>query len=129
MDITLILSMLTTLFALISPPVTALINNHAAYKQQSSKLYFEAKLEAYQNYLAVSSSVSYPLKTDEFQHLQDVYSSALVFASREVQNAISADFSVRLNCPAKPSTDDIQKLSNTRADVLFAIQHDLESFK
>lgn len=88
MDINLILSSITALAAIVSPSVTAHINNRAAYKQQSAQMFFNAKTEAYKKFLDVSSSISYPLTTAEFQKIREVYSHTLIFSSKEVQAAL-----------------------------------------
>ena len=129
MDINLLLSSITALAAIVSPSITAHINNRAAYKQQSAQMFFNAKTEAYKRFLGVSSAISYPLTTAEFQKMREVYSHTLIFSSEEVQVAIHAHLHALNSCSSTPSDSEVDKIADTRLDVVLAMQHDLESFK
>lgn len=129
MDINLLLSSITALAAIVSPSITAHINNRAAYKQQSAQMFFNAKTEAYKRFLGVSSAISYPLTTAEFQKMREVYSHTLIFSSEEVQAAIHAHLHALNSCSSTPSDSEVDKIADTRLDVVLAMQHDLESFK
>nr|DAO43768.1 MAG TPA: hypothetical protein [Caudoviricetes sp.] len=129
LDINLILSSITALAAIVSPSVTAHINNRAAYKQQSAQMFFNAKTEAYKKFLDVSSSISYPLTTAEFQKIREVYSHTLIFSSKEVQAALHTHLHSLNSCSSTPSDAEVDKIADTRFDVVLAMQHDLESFK
>ena len=129
MDITLFLSSVTALAAIISPAVTAHINNRAAYRQQAAQMFFNAKTETYKKFLAVASSISYPLTPTEFQKIRDVHSSTLIFSSEDVQAAISVYMSSLTSCSESDTDTELDKIADARSDVAFAMQHDLESFK
>ena len=123
MDITLLLSSVTALAAIISPAVTAHINNRAAYRQQAAQMFFNAKTETYKKFLAVASSLSYPLK------IRDVHSSTLIFSSEDVQAAISVYMNALTSCSENCTDAELNKIADARFNVAFAMQHDLESFK
>lgn len=128
-QLTLILSALTTIIALVSPSVTAFINNRAEYKRLSAKLFFASKMEAYKDFLSAAASASYPLTPEDFCKLTDASSRVLIFSNETVQNAVSKYFSALLSCPGNPSEKDVQKLIDSKADCLLAMQTDMRTFK
>lgn len=129
MDTALILSSATALAAIITPAVTAHLNNRAAYKQQSAQLFFNAKTDAYKKFLEVASSTSYPLTTAEFQNVRSVYSHTLLFSSAEVEIAIGFYLDALSSCSSKASDAEINKIADAKSAVVLAMQHDLSSFK
>ncbi len=128
-QLTLVLSSLTALFALIAPWLTAAINNRAEYRKSSAQLFFHARTDAYQNFLSVCASVSYPLNLQDTQKLLDASSRALVLSDTPLQTAISSYTSALLSCPAKPSEAELQALIDAKSELIFAMQADLNSFR
>lgn len=129
MDIALFLSSVTTLAAIVSPAVTAHINNRAAYKQQSAQLFFNAKADAYKKFLEVASSVTYPLTTAEFQNVRSVYSHTLLFSNVEVEAAIGFCLDALSACSSNASDMEINNIADAKSAIVSAMQRDLSSFQ
>lgn len=128
-QLTLILSALTAIIALVSPMATAVINNRAEYKRLSTKLFFASKMEAYKDFLSAASSASYPLTPEDLRQLTSASSRVLIFSSSGVQDAVSRYFAALLSCPQSPSEEDIQELADSKTSCLLAMQNDMKAFR
>lgn len=126
MNVTVIASLIAAIAAIIAPTVSAIITVRYQYKIKTIDLFFNAKLNAYQNLM--ESSSEYLLHANEKTvaadiELEKTAVSALLLSSPSTQESISL-YVQSLITEQPPSVQ-----GNEQGNVILAMQRDLYEFK
>lgn len=96
MDITLIIALIAAISAIISPVITEIISQRGARRLKKIELLFTAQVDAYKNYISVTSL--FPISPDyrDIHKLTDATNQAFLYSSLETRKKLS-DFAVMLS--------------------------------
>ena len=79
----------TAIAAITAPVATALITQHSAYKIKFAELSFQAKVDAYLNFLTFTASFPCKPTKEDLLQLEEYSSAVLMFAPKEAQAQLS----------------------------------------
>lgn len=126
MDITLIVALIassiTAISAIVAPVLTALITTRHEYKIKTIELFFHAKLNAYNKFIEVSSTLPSNPHEQDLQKLHNATAYASLLSSATTRSKISA-YSYYL------IQENFEQIDLAYESVILAMQDDLYEFR
>lgn len=95
MDITLIVALIAAIAAIVSPVVTEIISQFGARRLKKIELLFTAQVEAYKNYISVTSLFPFSPDHRDINKLSDAQNQAFLYSSLDTRKKLS-DYVVML---------------------------------
>ena len=129
-DVTVTVSLIAAIAAIISPCVTEILRQRGIRREKSLECYFAAKTEAYKNYLRVVSRLHSPLSPNDFQELSDVMNQALIFSSRDTGRKIICHVKCLERYNQQELSDDFDwsTYEDAYTEMLSALHLELENY-
>lgn len=124
MDITLMAAIIAAIAAIIAPVVSSLISSRNAYKTKTAEMFFQAKVDAYLEFLYLAASYEPDPSSSYLMELQKDSSCAMLFSTSETQEKIAIYSQAIMNNDF--SQESLARLSIASRDAILAMQSDLE---
>lgn len=124
MDITLIVALIAAIAAIVSPVITEIISQFGARRLKKIDLLFTAQVEAYKNYISVTSLFPFSPEYRDIHKLSDAQNQAFLYSSLETRKKLS-DYAILLSDEANipPGT-----LGKAQHEAILAMQRELRKY-
>ena len=127
-DSTTIAAFVTAFAAIVAPTITSILSHRSARKLKALELFYVSKSEAYSKFLAAAAlTVPKSFDPDNMPALIETSAIATLYSSKETGKKI-AEY-CRMLVKIKPGSEDYGKLGYLSADVVLAMQEELNEFK
>lgn len=128
-EVTIVVSLITALAAIIAPVITAIINNRANRKIKVLELFYQRKTDAYLEFMKAASAVLVNGRPAQelLAQIQEAGSVALLFSSKETQSKISKYCAMLLKSDYSPS--GLAALSQSYHDAIISMQEEINEYR
>lgn len=124
MDITVIAALIAAIAAIVSPIITEIISQRGARHLKKIELLFAAQVDAYKNYISVTSLFPFSPEYRDLNKLTDAQNQTFLYSSLETRKKLS-EFAVMLSDEANVPPGALGK---TQHEAIQAMQDELRKY-
>lgn len=124
MEITVIVALIAAIAAIVSPIITELISQRGARRLKKIELIFAAQVDAYKNYISVTSLFPFSPDHRDMNKLSDAQSQAFLYSSLDTRKKLS-DYAVMLSDEANVPPGALGKAQH---EAILAMQAELSKY-